>query len=161
MMIKIRGKISILMAEDDPDDRLLLKEALEGIQTIKSLEFVENGEELMNYLRHRGVYTYLPKASHPCLIILDLNMPIKDGREVLKEIKNDSELRKIPIVVLTTSKNPEDITCTYELGVNSYISKPVTFEEWTKIIGTLIQYWAEIVELPVPRDGERHEPSNN
>ncbi len=160
-MIKISGKISILMADDDPDDRLLVKEALEGIRTIKSLEFVENGEELMNYLLHRGAYSHLKKISYPCLIILDLNMPVKDGREVLKEIKGYPELRKIPIVVLTTSQNPEDIACTYELGVNSYISKPVSFAEWTEIMGTLIKYWAEIVELPIPGNGEHIGSSNN
>lgn len=160
-MIKISGKITILMAEDDPDDRLLIKEAMEGLKTIKSLEFVENGEDLINYLLHRGAYTHLQKASLPCLIILDLNMPIKDGREALKEIKNHPELRKIPIVVLTTSHDPEDITGTYELGVNSYIAKPVSFEELTKIMETLVKYWAEIVELPLSRNGEHSGPANN
>ena len=111
------------------------------------LRFVENGEDLMDYLRHQGKYsdTAVPR---PGLILLDLNMPRKDGRTVLKEIKSDPELRQIPVVVLTTSQADEDIYKSYDLGVNSYIVKPVTFEALVDILQTLEKYWFEIVELP-------------
>ncbi|WKN44367.1 response regulator [Tunicatimonas pelagia] len=139
--------ITILMADDDPDDRILTKDALEENYLANDLHFVEDGEELMDYLLHRGEYndTNAPK---PGLILLDLNMPRKDGREALAEIKAHPKLKHIPVIVLTTSKAEEDIFKTYDLGVSSFITKPVTFEglvEVTKAIGT---YWFGIVELP-------------
>ncbi|MEQ1862153.1 MAG: response regulator [Chthoniobacteraceae bacterium] len=136
------------MADDDADDRQLTREALEDARLINDIRFVENGEELLDYLRRRGKYAPPAEAPLPGLILLDLNMPRKDGRVVLKEIKEDPELRRIPVVVLTTSKSDEDIYRSYDLGVNSYIVKPVTFEALVDILQTLEKYWFEIVELP-------------
>ncbi|HLF26005.1 MAG TPA: response regulator [Anaerolineae bacterium] len=142
----------ILMADDDPDDRALTQEAFEEARLANHLHFVEDGEELLAYLQRTGVYQALT-APWPSLILLDLNMPRKDGREALKEIKADPGLRRIPIVVLTTSKAEEDILRTYDLGVNSFIIKPVTFEALVTIAKTLTEYWFDIVELP----GDRRE----
>lgn len=143
--------ITILMADDDPDDRALTKEAFEEARLTNGLHFVEDGEELMDYLNRRGQYAGLRNVPQPGLILLDLNMPRKDGREALKEIKADPRLRRIPIVVLTTSKAEEDILRTYDLGVNSFIIKPVTFESLVTIVKTLTAYWFEVVELPLQR----------
>jgi CheY-like chemotaxis protein len=139
----------ILMADDDDDDRLLAKDALTECRLASDLRFVENGEELLDYLRRRGSYSKTRLAPRPGLILLDLNMPKKDGREALKEIKADPELRKIPVVVLTTSKADTDIGRVYELGANSFISKPVSFDSLVEVMKTLCRYWFEIVELPV------------
>lgn len=139
--------ITILMADDDPDDRVLTKDALEENRLANDLHFVEDGEELMDYLYQRGKYDDT-NSPRPGLILLDLNMPKKDGREALAEIKADPKLKQIPVIVLTTSKAEEDILKTYDLGVSSFITKPVTFEDLvyvTKAIGT---YWFGIVELP-------------
>ena len=140
--------ITILMADDDADDRTLTKEALEEGRLMNELRFVENGEELLEYLRKQGKYAPPADAPRPGLILLDLNMPRKDGRAVLKEIKSDPDLRTIPVVVLTTSKADEDVYRSYDLGVNSYIVKPVTFEALVDILQTLEKYWFEIVALP-------------
>lgn len=140
--------ITILMADDDADDRQLTREALEDARLINDIRFVENGEELLDYLHRRGKYAAPAEAPRPGLILLDLNMPRKDGRVVLKELKQDPDLRTIPVVVLTTSKSDEDIYRSYDLGVNSYIVKPVTFEALVDILQTLEKYWFEIVELP-------------
>ena len=140
--------ITILMADDDADDRRLTQEAFEEGRLINDLRFVENGEQLMEYLRRQGKWAPPAEAPRPGLILLDLNMPRKDGRTVLKEIKTDPELRQIPVCVLTTSKADEDIYKSYDLGVNSYIVKPVTFEALVDILQTLEKYWFEIVELP-------------
>lgn len=142
--------ITILIADDDPDDRFLAKEALEESRLANIIHFVEDGEELLEYLRRQGRYDLgSPKDSaRPGLILLDLNMPRKDGREALREIKADPILRQIPIVVLTTSKSDEDIVRSYDLGVNSFITKPVTFEGLVEVMRTLQKYWFEIVELP-------------
>ena len=140
--------ITILMADDDADDRRLTQEAFEEARLINDLRFVENGEQLLDYLRRKGPYASPAEAPRPGLILLDLNMPRKDGRTVLKELKSDPELRQIPVVVLTTSKADEDIYKSYDLGVNSYIVKPVTFEALVDILQTLEKYWFEIVELP-------------
>jgi CheY-like chemotaxis protein len=140
--------ITILMADDDADDRRLTQEAFEEARLINDLRFVENGEQLIEYLRKEGAYAPPAEAPRPGLILLDLNMPRKDGRTVLKEIKSDPALRQIPVVVLTTSKADEDIYKSYDLGVNSYIVKPVTFEALVDILQTLEKYWFEIVELP-------------
>lgn len=140
--------IIILMAEDDEDDRLFTQEALAENQAVNSLYFVEDGEALMDYLYQRGDYGEPGMAPRPTLILLDLNMPRKDGREALAEIKSDPNLRSIPVVVLTTSKAEEDILRTYELGVNSFITKPVNFQSMVSIMETLGTYWFDIVDLP-------------
>jgi CheY-like chemotaxis protein len=137
------------MADDDEDDRLLAKDALEECRLANDLHFVVDGEELMDYLYHRGKYSQLIKSPRPGLILLDLNMPKKDGREALQEIKSDPKLRLIPVIVLTTSKAEEDIYRTYDVGANSYIAKPVTFESLVSVMKVLGKYWFEIVELPL------------
>jgi CheY-like chemotaxis protein len=138
----------ILMADDDADDRLLAKDALNECKITNALHFVENGEELLDYLRQEGKYASLANTPRPGLILLDLNMPRKDGREALQEIKADPKLRSIPVVVLTTSKAETDISRIYELGANSFITKPVSFDALIKVMGDLVHYWFELVELP-------------
>jgi CheY-like chemotaxis protein len=151
--MKTEGKmITILLADDDPDDRKLTQDAFVENRLVNVLHCVEDGEELMEYLRRQGRYVDQKDAPLPGLILLDLNMPRKDGREALKEIKADPELRRIPIVVLTTSKAEEDILRTYDLGVNSYVTKPVTFKSLVELIKVLGRYWFEVVELP-PDEG--------
>jgi CheY-like chemotaxis protein len=140
--------ITILLADDDADDRLLTRDALAESRLANDLRFVEDGEELMQYLRRNGPYADPDVSPRPGLILLDLNMPRKDGREALREIKSDPNLRHIPIVVLTTSKAEEDIYRTYDLGVNSFITKPVTFDGLVNVMRGLGRYWFEIVELP-------------
>lgn len=147
-MEQMKKSITILMADDDPDDRFITKEAFKEAGLINDLRFVEDGEELMDYLYQRGKYHDAKNAPRPGLILLDLNMPKKDGREALQEIKADESLRRIPVVVLTTSKTEEDIICTYKLGANSFITKPIAFEEFVTMIYTLLNYWSEIAELP-------------
>ncbi len=142
-----RQSISILLADDDPDDRMMASEALEESRLANELIMVEDGEELMEYLRGAGRYEGRA-TGNPGLILLDLNMPRMDGREALELIKQDPELRRIPVVVLTTSKAEQDILQTYDLGVNSFITKPVTFEGLVSIMSDLGRYWLEIVELP-------------
>ena len=139
--------IVILMADDDADDRLLAQDALAECRLPADLHFVENGEELLDYLHRRGKYSKA-NAPRPGLILLDLNMPRKDGREALREIKGDPDLKRIPIVVMTTSKAEEDIVRSYDLGANSYITKPVTFERLVELMKVLGRYWIEFVELP-------------
>lgn len=140
--------ITILLADDDPDDRLLTKQALEENRLANDLRFVENGEELLDYLYRLGKYRDPASSPRPGLILLDLNMPKKDGREALEEIKSNPAVRQIPIVILTTSKTEEDIYRSYNLGVNSYIAKPVTFQGLVEVMRTLGKCWFEIVELP-------------
>ena len=146
-MIKSGKPITILIAEDDADDRLLAQEALNESRLVNEVHFVEDGEELLDYLRHSGQYA-TTAAPRPGVILLDLNMPRKDGREALTELKKDKDLRRIPVVVMTTSKAEEDILRSYDLGVNSFIVKPVTFEGLVEVMRTLGHYWFEIVELP-------------
>ncbi|MFD2512492.1 response regulator [Pontibacter locisalis] len=143
-----KRSIVILIADDDAEDRMLVKDALEESRLKNSIQFVENGEELMDYLHRRGKFSDEQKYPTPGLILLDLNMPKKDGREALREIKADERLRLIPVVVLTTSKAEEDILRTYDLGVSSFITKPVTFSSLVDVMKTLSKYWFEIVELP-------------
>lgn len=145
--------ITILMADDDADDRLLAQEALAEARLANELHCVEDGEELLDYLHRRGKYTALSQALLPGLILLDLNMPRKDGREALQEIKADPALRRIPIVVMTTSKAEEDVIRAYDLGISSFIVKPVAFESLVEVMKTLARYWFEIVELPRERVG--------
>lgn len=139
--------IIILMADDDDDDYLLTKKALGESRLLNRLMRVRDGEDLLAYLRRSGEYD-ATNAPRPGVILLDLNMPRKDGREALREIKSDESLRSIPVVVFTTSKAEEDIYKSYQLGVNSFITKPVTFENLTEVMRTLGNYWFEIVELP-------------
>ncbi|MCE9615863.1 MAG: response regulator [Lentisphaerae bacterium] len=141
--------VKLLMAEDDPEDQMLVKKALSEYRLMNGIDFVSNGEELLAYLNKRAPYV---DARRPDLILLDLNMPKKDGREALREIKGNPELRAIPVVVLTTSSADEDIMRSYDLGVSSYIQKPVTFQKLVEVIHVLGQYWFEIVKLPANRD---------
>lgn len=140
--------LTILMADDDEDDRVLAREAMEESRVLNQLYFVEDGVELIAYLN--GTDKYADREQHPMpgLILLDLNMPKKDGREALKEIKSDPRLRRIPVVILTTSKAEEDMLRGYDLGAASYITKPVTFSSLVELMRTLGKYWVEFVELP-------------
>jgi len=140
--------ITILMADDDPDDRQLTKEAFEEARLANDLRFVEDGVELLDYLHRRGKYADPDTSPRPGIILLDLNMPRKDGREALKELKQDPRFRAIRVIILTTSKAEEDILRTYNLSAASYITKPVTFERLVEVVRTLGKYWLEIVELP-------------
>lgn len=147
--MSIQGKpVTILIADDDPDDRMLMKDAFAESMLLNPIHFVEDGEELMDYLKRRGKFSDRNQYPLPGLILLDLNMPKKDGREALQEIKSDPELRRIPVIVLTTSKAEEDVLRSYDLGVNCFISKPVTFAGLVEVTRTLGKYWLEIVELP-------------
>jgi CheY-like chemotaxis protein len=138
----------ILLAEDDSDDRLLLKDAMADCGWSGELRCVEDGAELLDYLKCRGKYQSPASAPLPGLILLDLNMPRKDGREALREIRADARLRRIPVVVLTTSQADTDIGQLYDLGANSYISKPIQFDALVNIIRALSQYWFKTVTLP-------------
>ena len=140
--------IIVLYADDDPEDRMLAKDAWEESRLANELHFVEDGEDLMDYLHRRGKHEDKRGAPLPGMILLDLNMPRKDGREALAEIKADPRLRMIPIVILTTSKAEQDILSAYDLGVSSFIVKPVSFQGLVDITRTFSRYWFEIVELP-------------
>jgi two-component system, response regulator len=142
-------RITILLAEDDADDRLLVKEALAEGRVLNDLRSVEDGEELLDYLRRQGRYADPEESPRPGLVLLDLNMPRKDGREALREIKADPDLKRIPVVVMTTSKAEEDVLHSYDLGANSYVTKPVTFERLVELMRVMGRYWIEFVELPV------------
>ena len=145
---KINDPIVILLADDDEEDRMLTEEALEESLLVNQLEFVVDGEEALDYLYNRGKFSDTVENPLPGLILLDLNMPKKDGREVLVEIKKDARLRTIPVVMLTTSNAEEDILRMYDLGVNSFISKPVSFTGLVNAMKSLQAYWFEIVSLP-------------
>lgn len=140
--------IVILLADDSEDDRMMTREALQESLVVNELYEVEDGEELMDFLLHRGAYTDREGSPRPGLILLDLNMPRKSGKEALKEIKTHPQLRSIPVVVLTTSQDEEDIMRTYELGVSSFITKPVTFGSLVDTMRTFGKYWVEIVSIP-------------
>ena len=144
-----KNSITILMADDDEDDRLLTQDALKESRVLNNLQCVEDGVELMNYLQRKGKYQDSQAYPRPGLILLDLNMPRKDGREALKEIKQDDNLKSIPVVILTTSKEEEDMIKGYGLGAASYITKPVHFEGLVELMKALGKYWVEFVELPV------------
>jgi CheY-like chemotaxis protein len=151
MMVRDRHKIpiTILICDDDEDDRMLTQQALEEAHVANELRFVENGEELLDYLYQRGGFAgETGAAPRPGLILLDLNMPMMDGREALQIIKADPAIHDIPIVVLTTSGSNEDVVRSYQLGVNSFITKPVTFSGLVEAMNVLGRYWLEIVELP-------------
>ena len=140
--------VVILMADDDEDDRLLARDALAESRLHNDLRFVCDGVELMEYLRREGPFADPARSPRPGVILLDLNMPRKDGREALEEIKADPDLRRIPVVVMTTSQAEEDIVRSYDLGASSFITKPVTFEGLVQVMRGLGTYWFEIVQLP-------------
>lgn len=152
-MEHIGKPITILMADDDADDRLMTKEAFEESKLVNDLRFVQDGVELLDYLKRRGKYADPASAPRPGLILLDLNMPKKDGREALQEIKADPKLKSIRVVILTTSKAEEDIYRTYDLSAASYITKPVTFTAMAEVVKVLGKYWLEIVALPNDENG--------
>jgi CheY-like chemotaxis protein len=151
-MVKGKNSVTILIAEDDPDDRLLTMEAAKEARLANDIVFVEDGVELLDYLNQRGAYAGNEGASTPGLILLDLNLPRMDGREALAEIKADADFRRIPVIVMTTSKAEEDILRSYELGVSGYVTKPVKFDDLVNIIRVMGKYWFEIVELPPDPD---------
>ncbi|MEA2213540.1 MAG: hypothetical protein QOF83_3488 [Solirubrobacteraceae bacterium] len=141
--------LTILLADDDEEDRELARDALQNSRLANEMKFVVDGQDLLDYLRRQGRWAGPGvDAPRPGIILLDLNMPKKDGREALAEIKADESLRRIPIVVLTTSKDQADVLSTYDLGVSSFIAKPVTFGGLVDVMRTWTQYWFEIVELP-------------
>jgi CheY-like chemotaxis protein len=149
MIDKHKIPITILICDDDEDDRMLTQQALEDAHISNNLRFVSDGEQLVDYLYQRGEFGgEAGKAPRPGLILLDLNMPKMDGREALKTIKEDPTLCDIPIVVLSTSRLDQDIVRSYQLGVNSFITKPVTFSGLVDAMNVLGRYWLEIVELP-------------
>jgi CheY-like chemotaxis protein len=147
MLREVEQPVVILMADDDADDRMLARDAMTESRLANPFYIVEDGQELMDYLLRRGKYV-TQNAPRPGLILLDLNMPRMDGREALRKIKSDPELRCIPVVVLTTSKTEEDVLRSYNLGANSFITKPVTFERLVEIVSALGMYWLNIVQLP-------------
>ena len=146
--MKAARSIEILIADDDAEDRMLILDALKESRLKNNVQCVENGEELMQYLQNKGKFSDKKKYPMPGIILLDLNMPKKDGREALKEIKAEKKFKNIPIIILTTSKAEEDVLKTYNLGANSFITKPVTFTAMVDVMNTLKKYWFEIVELP-------------
>ncbi|EEF61975.1 response regulator receiver protein [Pedosphaera parvula Ellin514] len=148
--MSVQGKLPlILMAEDDSDDRLLAKDAATECGLGVDVRFVEDGAELMDYLKRRGKYIDPAAAARPDLVIIDLNMPRKDGREALKEIKLDAELKKIPVVIFTTSRADTDISLAYQLGANSFITKPVAFDALVNVMKAIKAYWFDAVILPI------------
>lgn len=147
-MSQIKSTLPILIAEDDEDDILLIKETFAEVRLKNPLYVVKDGVELLEYLRHEGAYTAPEDAPRPGIILLDLNMPRIDGREALAKIKQDPDLKRIPVVVLTTSKEDEDVVRTYDMGVNSFIQKPVDFARFVEVVRAIGNYWFEIVEMP-------------
>ena len=137
--------IDILLVEDDPGDVLITKEALEHSKVTNSLHIVDDGEQALAYLRHEGEYA---DSTRPDLILLDLNLPRRDGREVLAEVKADPELRRIPVVVLTTSKAEEDVLRSYDLHANAYVTKPVDFDRFIEIVRQIDEFFVSVVKLP-------------
>jgi len=140
--------MTILVAEDDPDDRALARDAFQEANVPNRLDFVEDGEELLAYLRNEGRYADARAFPAPGLILLDLNMPRLGGREALAEIKSDPALRHIPVVVMTTSKATDDVVASYQSGTNSYITKPASFQSLLEVVRALRRYWMEVVDLP-------------
>lgn len=138
-------QVVILMAEDNPTDVMITQEGLASAKMSNPLFVVEDGVEALDFLRRRGKFADVPR---PDLILLDLNMPKKGGMEVLNEIKQDENLKRIPVVILTTSKAEEDIVKAYGLHANCYISKPVDFDAFTKVIKSIQSFWFNVVTLP-------------
>ena len=139
--------ITVLVVDDDLEDCMLVRDAMAESRLANDLRFAHDGDELLAYLRHEGQYADAGTAPRPGLILLDLNMPRKDGREALQEIKADPQLRRIPVVILTSSQAEEDICQSYELGANAYVTRPVAFEALVSVLGDLGKYWIEIVQL--------------
>jgi CheY-like chemotaxis protein len=139
---------TILMADDDVEDCLLVRDALLETGRPCDLHFVRDGEELFDYLRHEGEYVEGRNSPWPDLILLDLKMPRKDGRETIRQLKSDPHYRQIPVIALTTSSAADDVEYTYNAGANSYIKKPATFRELVGVLDALGRYWFETVELP-------------
>jgi CheY-like chemotaxis protein len=146
--LRDRRAAVILVADDDPDDREMTRRALERNQLGDNVHLVFDGEDLLDYLHHRGRHAPPALAPYPGLILLDLNMPRKDGREALAEIKADPSLRRIPVVVMTTSNADRDVARMYDLGTSSFISKPVTLSALVEVVRVMGEYWFEIVRLP-------------
>ncbi|MDP9457465.1 MAG: response regulator [Actinomycetota bacterium] len=144
--------ITLLLADDDPDDRLLVEEALEESDSAIELRYVEDGEELVNYLLRQGRFVGPSSSPHPALILLDLKMPRKDGHQALREIKGNPELKRIPVVVLTTSRAEEDVARAYDSGANSFVVKPTDFQTLVEVMKTLKGYWGKTVTLPPERN---------
>ncbi len=147
-MNRIYRTVSILMADDDPDDYCLVRDAMAHVGMAADLVLVSDGEELMDYLFHRGRFINNTLLCSPAVILLDLNMPRKDGWQTLVEIKANESFRRIPVIIYTTSANEEHIMRSYELGASSYIIKPSTFESLISLIEVLWRYWTSIVQLP-------------
>ena len=147
-MVEPSRSYLILMVDDDPEDSLLVREALGETGYRHQLRFLYNGEELLDYLHRRGKYVDQQSSPRPDLILLDLKMPKMEGKEVIRQLKSDPLLKRIPIVVLTTSTAQDDICSAYQTGVNSYVTKPVTFRELVDIMKGLGKYWFEVVKLP-------------
>lgn len=145
--------ITIVLADDDEDDRLMTRDALRDARLHNDLRMVIDGVELLQYLRREGKFEDPEVSPRPGMILLDLNMPRMDGREALAAIKQDPDLRSIPVVVLTTSKAEEDVIRSYDLGVNSFITKPVTFLGLAEVMKVFSRYWMEIVDLPSDDSG--------
>jgi two-component system, chemotaxis family, response regulator Rcp1 len=137
--------VQILMAEDNPADARLVREVMNESKILNDLHVVPDGVEAMAFLRRTGKYADAPR---PSLIFLDLNMPRKDGREVLKEIKSDPELKRIPVVVMTSSKAEEDIARAYDEHANCYVRKPIDFDQFHIVVKTIASFWFAAVELP-------------
>ena len=142
-MNNIAKPVTIVVADDDPDDRLLIKEALAEVRLADRVDFVEDGKDLLDYLRREGKYTGLNGSAPPDLILLDLDMPHMDGREALLEIGRDATLKRIPIVLLTGSDAEQDFTLTYDAGANSFIKKTANFERLVKSLRTATEYWLD------------------
>ena len=140
--------ITILMADDDEDDRLMAEVALKEAKLLNPIRFVKDGEELLDYLYRRGIYGNGTDAPRPGLILLDLNLPKKSGKDVLETIKSDEKLKHIPVVVLTSSKAELDVVKSYNLHANGYIIKPVNMEKFMEIVQSIEQFWFNIVVLP-------------
>ncbi len=138
-------RIDILLVEDDPGDVELTKEGLQGAKMLLNLHVVDDGEKALKFLRKEAPYT---QAVRPDIILLDLNMPRKNGQETLQEIKADRALRSIPVVVLTTSEAESDIVKCYDLGANCYIAKPIGFEAFTRVVSMIEEFWFTIVKMP-------------
>jgi len=144
-MVERNGPIEILLVEDNPGDVRLTKEALKEGKVYSNLHTVKDGVEAMEFLRRQGKYKDVPR---PDIILLDLNLPRKDGREVLEEIKSDEVLKRIPVVVLTTSKAEEDVLRTYNLHANCYVTKPVDLEKFMVVVKSIDVFWLTVVTLP-------------
>ncbi|MDB4931135.1 MAG: response regulator receiver protein [Myxococcaceae bacterium] len=148
-------EVVILMADDDADDRAMAAKVLSRSHLTNAFYTVADGEELIDYLHHRGKFAPPALSPTPGLILLDLNMPRKDGREALAEIKASAELRRIPVVVMTTSKAEEDVYRSYDLGASSFICKPFTLAELVTVMKVIGEYWFQVVKLPDAPGAER------